>query len=74
MLVKLGDRFKAGEKCQLSGVYHFDGYIDGSHYPRPKINESIINLHEGQTFPDIKSLKRLCIWELISKNIISTEK
>ena len=68
MVINVGDRFKAGDICPETGVYHFDGYIDGSQYPRPRLEESIIRIKKGQEFPDIRSLKRKIIWELISKH------
>ena len=37
MIIKIGDRFEEGEICSETGVYHFDGYVDGSQYPRPKL-------------------------------------
>jgi len=73
MDIKIGDNFKAGEICPETGIYHFNGYFDGSQYPRPPVNESTVKLNKGQYFPEIKSLNRPCIWELISKNLSNLE-
>ena len=71
MTIRVENKFKAGEECTKSGIYHFDGYIDGTRYPQPIIDEGIICLTIGDMFPEIKSLKKSCFWELTCKNIVN---
>lgn len=58
-------RCKTGETCQTSGIYKFDGYLDGSYYPSPTSEEKEIPISKYETFPPIKSSKKACWWLLI---------
>ncbi|RKH03876.1 YjzC family protein [Corallococcus praedator] len=63
-MAKVGDRFKTGEKCETSGNYVFDGYVDGSTSPAPTAEERVIPLSKGETFPPIKSSAKSAYWKL----------
>ena len=63
--VALGTRYKTGQTCEASGVYRFDGYLDGTSQPEPKPHEKEIPLTERETFPPIRSSQKGCYWKLI---------
>ncbi len=53
-MASVGDRFKTGQTCaSTSGVYIFDGYVDGSSYPSPTQDEQVIPLSRNETFPPV---------------------
>lgn len=62
--IAIGTRFKTGQKCIESGVYRFDGYLDGTNFPSPTAEESEIPLSKGETFPPINSADKGCWWAL----------
>jgi hypothetical protein len=64
-LTQIGARFKTGEKCQSSGRYRFDGYLDGTNWPSPKPEEQQIPLSNSETFPPIRSSGKGCWWKLM---------
>ena len=43
-------RFKTGELCVISGVYEFDGYVDGTSWPQPTQDERKIPLSAVKLF------------------------
>jgi hypothetical protein len=57
-------RRRTGEKCDTSGRYTFDGYIDGTNYPAPHRHEQQIPLSQNETFPPIRSSGKGCYWKL----------
>lgn len=57
-------RGKTGERCQVSGVYQFDGYVDGSSSPTPTQDEREIALSAPNVFPPIRSTGKACWWKL----------
>ena len=46
----IGSRHRTGETCPASGVYRFDGYLDGTSSPSPTADEREIALSKGETF------------------------
>ena len=64
MTIAIGTRFRTGEKCTESGVYAFDGYLDGTSTPAPTQEERQIPLSAGETFPPIRSTSKSCYWKL----------
>jgi len=56
-------RFRTGEKCARSGLYHCDGYLNGTSTPAPTAAEMEIELSSGETFPPIRSAKKGCWWK-----------
>lgn len=40
-------RYKTGDTCPISGVYEFDGYLDGTRTPAPTREEQQIPLDRG---------------------------
>lgn len=58
-------RCKTGQPCPTSGVYRFDGYLDGSVSPRPRPHEQEIPLAERNIAPPIHSANKGCFWLLI---------
>lgn len=60
-------RRHTGEKCEVSGRYAFDGYLDGSSYPVPHPHEREIPLSKGETFPPIRSSGKACYWKLTER-------
>lgn len=67
MPVAVGTRFRTGEICIESGVYDFDGYLDGTSYPSPTAEERRIPLSAHETFPPIRSTGKACYWKLVRK-------
>lgn len=67
MSVSIGTRYKTGEKCVESGIYGFDGYLDGSAWPAPTSEERQIPLSAGETFPPIRSCNKGCYWKLVRR-------
>lgn len=67
MSVSIGARFRTGETCLESGVYGFDGYLDGTSSPAPTAEERQIPLSAGETFPPIRSTSKACYWKLIRR-------
>lgn len=63
-MAKVGDRFKTGEKCDTSGSYVFDGYVDGTQTPAPTTEERVIPLSKSETFPPVRSSKKAAWWKL----------
>lgn len=57
-------RYRTGEKCEVSGCYTFDGYVDGTHYPSPHPQEREIPVSRSETFPPIRSAGKACYWKL----------
>jgi len=51
-----------GETCTRSGHYKFSGHMDGSVGCHPTLDEQDIPMHEGKTFPPIKSCGKGAIW------------
>jgi len=39
MSVATKTRWRAGETCEVSGRYRFDGYLDGTNTPQPTREE-----------------------------------
>ena len=67
MTVSIGTRFRTGEKCTESGVFKFDGYLDGTTTPAPTAEEREIPLSRGETFPPIRSTGKACWWKLVRR-------
>jgi len=66
-MVVIGDRFKTSDTCAETGVYRFDGYLDGSTNPLPRAEEREIALSKGERFPPIRSAAKSCYWKLVRK-------
>lgn len=58
-------RIKTGERCPQTGVYGFDGYLDGSTAPSPTAAEREIALSKPNVAPLVKSANKACYWVLI---------
>jgi hypothetical protein len=67
MGVTVGTRFRTGETCVESGVYGFDGYVDGIAHPAPRPEEREIPLSAREKFPPIRSTGKACFWKLVRK-------
>jgi hypothetical protein len=63
--VSTARRYRTGQKNPESGVYQFDGYLDGGFTPYPTKEERLIPLSEDETFPPIASAKKACYWALV---------
>ena len=63
----IGSRHRTGETCPVSGVYRFDGYLDGTSNPSPSADEREIPLSKEETFPPIRSTSKACWWKLVRK-------
>jgi hypothetical protein len=61
------ERRRTGEKCEISGRYDFDGYLDGTNYPQPRSDEKRIPLAVHHTFPPIRSAGKGCYWRLTER-------
>ena len=58
-------RCKTGQACTKSGVYRFDGYVDGTTSPSPRPHEMEIPLAEPNIAPPVRSANKGCYWLLI---------
>jgi hypothetical protein len=58
-------RCKTGQACPKSGVYRFDGYVDGTTSPFPHPHEKEIPLAETNIAPPVRSANKGCYWLLI---------
>ena len=63
-MAKVGDRFKTGQKCDTTGSYVFDEYVDGTKTPSPTNEERVIPLAAGETFPPVRSHNKAAWWKL----------
>lgn len=63
-MASIGDRFHTGQKCETTGSYVFDGYMDGTKTPSPTNEERVIRLSAGETFPPIRSAQKAAYWKL----------
>ena len=63
-MANIGDRFKTSQKCETSGTYGFDGYVDGTSTPAPTAAERSIPLSKGETFPPVHSCDKAAWWKL----------
>jgi hypothetical protein len=61
--VALGTRFHTGQINPQSGVYRWDGNVNGSSFPQPGSNQREIPLSRGEKFPPCNSVA--CYWKLI---------
>lgn len=61
-------RKKTGEICDVAGDYQFDGYTDGTSYPPPTVDERVIPMDVGDTFPPVRSSKKAAWWKLIRRS------
>ena len=61
-------RHKTGESCPNTGIYGFDGYFDGTKYPRPTAEEEQIPLSRGEVFPPIRSASKACFWVFLRRS------
>lgn len=61
-------RHRTGERCTVSGVYRFDGYVDGARQPVPQANELRRHVEAGGPLPAIQSAMRDCWWILESED------
>jgi len=53
---------KTGETCEIEGYYKFAGHIDDSIGCHPTYEEQEIPMHQGNTFPPIKSCRKGANW------------
>lgn len=58
-------RCRTGQVCPKSGVYRFDGYLDGTSHPTPQPHEREIPLAERNHVPPIRSANKGCYWLLV---------
>jgi len=58
-------RCKTGQACPKSGVYRFDGYLDGTNHPAPHQHEREIPLAERNIAPPVHSANKGCYWLLV---------
>jgi hypothetical protein len=67
MSVQTAIRKRTGERCEISGVYSFDGYLDGTSYPAPSAQERREPIAQHNIFPPIRSTGKGCWWKLIER-------
>ncbi|HEV2295266.1 MAG TPA: hypothetical protein VGR35_15545 [Tepidisphaeraceae bacterium] len=60
-------RRRTGEKCDISGRYDFDGYLNGTRYPEPRPEEKRIPAAKNNVFPPIRSTGKGCYWRLVER-------
>lgn len=64
MYAAMQTRYRTSEICSRTGLYEFDGYLDGSSEGLPALEEMEIHLHAGELFPMITKRWRTCYWRL----------
>ncbi len=57
--------YKTGQTAPQTGRYRFIRYVDGSMYPSPTAEESVIPLSRGETFPPVRSSNKAAWWQLV---------
>jgi len=63
--VRIGDRFRSGERCPVSGVYVFDGYVnERTPSPLPLMRDWTVSLRRGERFPAFELIKEDAYWRL----------
>ncbi len=55
--------YKTGETAPQTGRYRFVRYVDGTTYPAPTAEESVIPLSRGETFPPVRSCNKAAWWQ-----------
>lgn len=63
MLTVADRRFRSGKVCPVSGVYEFDGYLNGASDELPYLDELEIVIRVGEVFPLIANRGRDCYWQ-----------
>ncbi|WP_165225176.1 YjzC family protein [Aquisphaera insulae] len=58
-------RIHTGQPCPASGIYRFDGYLDGTIYPSPLPGEREVALSRPNIAPPIRSANKGCFWLLV---------
>jgi len=61
-------RKKTGQVCEIAGDYQFDGYVDGTSWPPPTVEEQVIPLDVGDRFPPVNSSDKAAWWKLIRRS------
>lgn len=56
--------FKTGEKVPTSGIYSYQGPVEGQTSCIPTREEREIPLSQGETFPPVKSCRTGAKWRL----------
>jgi hypothetical protein len=64
-MADVGDRFQTGMRCETSGTYTFDGYVDGRNWPGPSEGEEAILMRTGELFPAVQAANRPC-WRTLT--------
>jgi hypothetical protein len=67
MAATLNQRFQTGDRCQNSGSFEFDGYMDGSTSPLPKPDEMQIAVKAGDEFPAVCETHKACYWRPVER-------
>jgi hypothetical protein len=67
MATQTATRYRTGERCVISGVYEFDGYLDGTSFPAPTAQERREPIAQHNVFPPIRSAGKACYWRLIER-------
>ena len=62
MYAAMQTRYRTSEICSRTGLYEFDGYLDGSSERLPALEEMGIHLYAGEVFPMITKQWRACFW------------
>lgn len=57
--------YQTGEKAPRTGRYQFVRYTDETVSPAPTLEEKVIPLSFGETFPPIKSSKKAAYWQAV---------
>jgi hypothetical protein len=57
-------RGHTGQRCEVSGVYVFEKYLDGTSLPRPHPQELREPIAKPNIFPPVRSANKACVWRL----------
>lgn len=60
----MGEHHKTGEKVPASGIYSYQGPVDGQRSCTPTREEREVPLSKGETFPPVKSCASGAKWKL----------
>jgi hypothetical protein len=60
-------RQETGQRCDSAAMFEFDGYVDGSGHPEPRLEERRTALSKGRRFPPIRSSGKSCYWRRVDR-------
>lgn len=66
----IDDRFRSGDRCPVTGLYTFDGYVsESTTTPLPSLDERRIWLRTGERFPSFALRVEDAWWRLVARRV-----